>query len=65
MVAILARSDDPRVLVQFEGDLGFEGQPRAFKDDFWCELVTHEFAVYLIVIPRSGCYTSFITGGGH
>jgi len=29
------------MLVELKGDLGFEGQPCAFEDDFWTEFVSH------------------------
>ena len=41
MVTIFAWPHNARMLIQFEGDFSFEGQARAFQDDFWCELVSH------------------------
>jgi len=41
MVAVLARPDDTRVLVEGEGDLGLEGQAGAFQDDLGSEFVSH------------------------
>jgi hypothetical protein len=41
MVAVFARSHDTRVFIEAEGDIGFKGQPRAFKDDFWTEFISH------------------------
>jgi len=40
-ITVLARSHDPWMLVELKGDLGFEGQPCAFEDDFWTEFVSH------------------------
>jgi hypothetical protein len=35
MVTVTPESDDSRVLVQAERDLGFEGQPSTFDENFW------------------------------
>ena len=59
MVAILARPNDPRVLVQFEGDLSFEGESSTFEYYFGAEFVSHDFAVYLIVFACLKCYTFY------
>jgi hypothetical protein len=39
VIAVLARPDDARVLVEGEGDLGFERQTGAFEDDLGGELI--------------------------
>ena len=40
-MSIPERTHDVRVFVEFEGDLGLEGQPRAFENDFGAEFVSH------------------------
>jgi hypothetical protein len=40
------------MLVQPQGDLGLEGQPRAFQDDFGGKLISHGTAVYPIVLVQ-------------
>ena len=39
MIAIFARPDDARVLVEGEGDLRFERQAGAFEDDLGGEFI--------------------------
>jgi hypothetical protein len=44
MVPIPARADNPRMLIQSEGDLGLKREASALKDDFGTQLATHRLA---------------------
>src|SRR5512144_1868733 len=41
VVPVLARADDPRMLIQGERDLRLERESRPFEYDLWTELLRH------------------------
>ena len=40
-ITVLARSHNPRVLIERESDVGFEGQTGAFENDLGDKFVAH------------------------
>jgi hypothetical protein len=41
------------MLVEFKGDLGLEGQPRAFEDDLGSEFIPHGYGVVAVAVGVS------------
>ena len=51
MITIFTRSHDSMMLIQLKGNFGFEGQTRAFQDDFRSELGSHGWQYNRLSFP--------------